>query len=174
MKGTGNVRKPKGGNHRSERFMAARSEEKGDNEDNILQNIVDSVIGVEYLQRSTGKEDLSLVSFLQLKVDLNIQSVLDISDVLPNLTSLVLDDSIMSSIRDLGIGLRCLISLALNSCALNDLDGVGVLTGLQDLSVCDNFITEVSPLAMHEKIQVSFWCVCVVFLFVQHLNILRI
>lgn len=117
-----------------------------------LQSILDSVIGEDYLQRVTGKSDLSGVSYLQLKVDLNVQSLLDINELLPSLKSLVLDDSIMSSIRDLGIGLRCLISLSLNSCSLNDLDGVGVLTGLQDFSACDNFVTDVSPLAMHESL----------------------
>jgi len=119
-----------------------------------LQAIYDSAIGVEYLQRVTGKEDLSLISFLQLRVDLNVQSVLYINEILPSLTSLVLDESVMSSIRDLGTGLRCLLSLSINSCGLYDLDGVGVLSSLQDLSACDNFITDVAPLAMHDSLQV--------------------
>ena len=130
-----------------------RAEEALEHEvDAGLQSILDSVIGEEYLQSVTGKSDLSVVTYLQLKVDLNVQSLLDINELLPALKSLVLDDSIMSSIRDLGIGLRCLISLSLNSCSLNDLDGVGVLTGLQDFSACDNFITDVAPLAMHESL----------------------
>ena len=117
-----------------------------------LKTILDSVIGEEYLQSVTGKSDLTAVTYLQITVDLNVQSLLDISDMLPGLKSLVLDDSTMSSIRDLGIGLRCLISLSLNSCSLYDLDGIGVLTGLQDLSACDNFITDVAPLAMHDNL----------------------
>ena len=126
--------------------------EDDDNDNAELRDIADSVIGEDYLRRVSGKSDLTKVEFIQLRVDLSIQSVLDICDFVPHLQSLVLDDSVISSVRDLGTGLRCLISLSLNSCALNDLDGIGVLTGLQDLSVSDNFIVDASPLVMHENL----------------------
>jgi Leucine-rich repeat (LRR) protein len=56
----------------------------------------------------------------------------------------------------LGIGLRHITSLSLSFCGLNDLDGIGVLTGLQEICLSDNFITDVAPLAMHENLQVLF------------------
>ena len=122
--------------------------------DDGLKNILESAISEDYLRQVAGSDDLTTVTFMQLRVDLNIQSILDITDNLPSLTSLILDESIISSVRDLGTGLRSIISLSLNSCALKDLDGIGVLTGLQDFNASDNYLTDAAPLAMHENLQV--------------------
>ena len=103
----------------------------------------------------TGKDDLSSISYLTLTIDTWKQSVYDLHLFLPNLQHLVLDGSIISSVRDLGIGLRFLQSLSLSGCGLIDIDGIGVLTGLKDLCLSDNTISDVTPLAMHENIQVS-------------------
>jgi Leucine-rich repeat (LRR) protein len=67
----------------------------------------------------------------------------------------VLDNSTIGSIRDLGVGMRCLTSLSLSGCGLHDLDGIGVLTGLQELNLSDNYISDVTPLTMHENLEVS-------------------
>ena len=121
--------------------------------DLAMTTILDATISEEYLQSVLGKKDLLEVTYLQLKVDLNVQSLLDLTTLVPSLQCLVLDNSLVGSVRDLGVGLRCLMSLSLNSCQLEDLDGIGVLTGLEDLSACDNFITDLSPLAMHENLK---------------------
>lgn len=121
--------------------------------DLAMTTILDATISEEYLQSVLGKKDLMDVTYLQLKVDLNVQSLLDLTTLVPSLQCLVLDNSLVGSVRDLGVGLRCLMSLSLNSCQLGDLDGIGVLTGLEDLSACDNFITDLSPLAMHENLK---------------------
>lgn len=118
-----------------------------------MQSIVDSVIGEDHLRRLTNQQDLTTVEFLAIKVDLNTQSLLGVEDHLPSLTSLVLDESIISSVRDLGIGYKNLISLSVNSCALNDLDGINALSNLTDLSACDNFIVDAASLTMHDNIQ---------------------
>jgi len=120
---------------------------------NDLDALFDAQVNADYVARVAciSPADLGKLTHLQLKVDLNVQSLLDLAELTPSLSSLVLDESVIGSIRDLGIGLRCLMSLSLNSCSLGDLDGIGVLTGLVDLSCCDNFITDVAPLAMHEN-----------------------
>jgi hypothetical protein len=122
---------------------------------NDLDALFDAQVNADYVARVAciNPADLGKLTHLQLKVDLNVQSLLDLADLTPSLSSLVLDESVIGSIRDLGIGLRCLMSLSLNSCSLGDLDGIGVLTGLEDLSCCDNFITDVAPLAMHENMK---------------------
>jgi hypothetical protein len=53
---------------------------------------------------------------------------------------------------------RCTIPYSLtNSVSYDiDLDGIGVLTGLVKLSLCDNSIADVEPLAMHESIEVFY------------------
>ena len=123
-----------------------------------MQNIMNSIINEEYIRRETGADDMESIMHLNLIIDTADQSVFELSEILPNLKHLVLDHSNITSIRDLGIGLRFLTSLSLSSCSLYDIDGIGVLTGLQELCLSDNYLTDVTPLAMHETIQVLTTC----------------
>lgn len=125
-----------------------------------LQKILDGIIGEDFLRKTANEEDLSAVVKLQIKVNSSYQSLLDLNTFLPNLSTLVLDGSTIVSIRDLGVGLRQLQTLSLNSCGLIDLDGMSVLTGLRKLSLSDNFIADVAPLAMHENIKVQYHLLC--------------
>jgi len=130
-------------------------EEANAQADEELQKIIDGIITEEYLVKVTGgNADLSGVDRVQLQVNTFYQSLLDLAQLLPSLRHLTLDSSTVSSVRDLGVGLRHLQSLSLNDCGLSDIDGIGVLTGLIELSLCDNAISDVAPLAMHENIQV--------------------
>ena len=116
---------------------------------------MDGLIGEEFVQKETGQDDLTQISRLALVIDTSRQSVYDLHEFLPNLNHLILDNSSISCVRDLGVGLRNLTSLSLSRCGLCDIDGIGVLTGLQDLSLSHNFIIDATPLAMHENLQVS-------------------
>ena len=120
--------------------------------DEEYQKLIDSEIGEERLKRESGCDDLSIVTTISIVVDTTDVSLLGLTELLPSLSSLVLDGSNIVSIRDLGSSLRCLEYLSLNDCQLNDLDGIGVLVGLIELSLCDNSITDVAPLAMHENL----------------------
>lgn len=121
--------------------------------DKDLQKILDGILGEDFLRKHTNQSDLTKVTKLQIKVNSSYQSLLDLNSLLPNLSNLVLDSSTIMSIRDLGVGLRQLVTLSLNDCGLIDLDGIGVLTGLVQLNLCDNSISDVAPLAMHENIE---------------------
>lgn len=134
----------------------SKAEEAVHNEQDELQNIIDQMIGEEYLIKLTGMTDLSQVERLELVVDTSVQSVFGLNEILPSLKYLSLDRSMIGSVRDLGSGLRNIISLSLAHCGLCDLDGIGVLTGLQEINLSDNNITDVVPLAMHESLQVLF------------------
>lgn len=123
-------------------------------EDDILK-LMEGIVDEEFIRNETGVEDLTSMVHLTLTLDTSIQSIYDLHHILPNLLHLVLDNSIISSVRDLGIGLRSLKSLSLASCGLYDLDGIGVLTGLQELYLRDNHISDVTPLAMHENLEVG-------------------
>ena len=118
-----------------------------------FQSILASIIDEEYIVASTGIKDISRIEYISLQVDTNQQSILDLPDLLPNLKHLVLDNSTISSIRDLGVGLRHITSLSLSSCGLTELDGIGVLTGLQELNLSDNYLSDITPLTMHEHLQ---------------------
>jgi Leucine-rich repeat (LRR) protein len=124
--------------------------------DDDLQSIMNSIINEEYIRRETGADDIEAIIHLNLVIDTVEQSVFELSEILPNLKHLILDHSNIASIRDLGIGLRFLTSLSLSSCSLYDIDGIGVLIGLQELCLSDNYLTDVTPLAMHENIQVRW------------------
>ncbi|KAJ1437271.1 hypothetical protein B484DRAFT_238724 [Ochromonadaceae sp. CCMP2298] len=136
----------------SKRLGSARGRKQEEMEED-LQKLADGIIGEEYIQKETGTEDMASIVHLALTIDTTRQSIYELNEFLPNLKHLVLDNSNISSVRDLGIGLRSLTSLSLSCCGLNDIDGIGVLTGLQELCLSDNYITDVTPLAMHENLQ---------------------
>jgi Leucine-rich repeat (LRR) protein len=120
-----------------------------------FKEILSSMINEEYIINTTGIKDLSRVEYISLVIDTKEQSLYDLSEILPNLKHLVLDNSQIGSIRDLGVGLRNITSLSLSGCNLRDLDGIGVLIGLQELCVSDNLLTEISPLTLHDNLQVT-------------------
>lgn len=119
-----------------------------------ILKLMEGIVDENYIRNETGEDDLSSLVHLTLVIDTSIQSIYDLHHFLPNLQYLVLDNSTISTVRDLGIGLRSLKSLSLASCGLYDVDGIGVLTGLQELCLRDNYITDVTPLAMHENLEV--------------------
>jgi Leucine-rich repeat (LRR) protein len=119
-----------------------------------IQDILDGIIGEDYLLKVTAASDLSMVTCIKLTVDTSIQSIHAIDELVPNLQELVLDGSVVSSVRDLGVGLRNLRSLSLAHCSISDLDGIGALQGLQILNLSDNSVSEVISLAMHDNLEV--------------------
>jgi Leucine-rich repeat (LRR) protein len=119
-----------------------------------LEHILASRIDEDFIVSISGIKDLNRIEYLSFQIDSNVQSVLDLPDLLPNLKHLVLDNSTITTIRDLGVGLRGLSSLSLSGCGLHDLDGIGVLHGLEELNLSDNYISDIAPLSMHEKLQV--------------------
>jgi Leucine-rich repeat (LRR) protein len=114
------------------------------------------MITEEFLQQVAKTKDLDSVIAIKLKIDTSYQSLLNIGDLLKRLDNLTLDGSKISSVRDLGVGLKFLVSLSVNDCGLSELDGIGMLTSLKKLSARDNDIEDVTALALHETIEVTF------------------
>ncbi len=108
----------------------------------------------EQLVKISGQAVLGNVTNISLVINTQTQSILSLGDKLTNLTTLILDNSLINSIRDLGTSIRLIETLSLNNCALNELDGICSLGTLKYLSVMDNQIGEVAPLALHENIRV--------------------
>lgn len=94
------------------------------------------------------------MTFLQIAVDSNKQSVEVIGELLPSLQQLKLQNSTLQSFRDLGTSLHSLQILWVMRSGISDLDGIGALTGLQELYLQYNDISDLSPLMLHEEIQV--------------------
>lgn len=98
--------------------------------------------------------DLRDVARLKLVIDSSQVSVEGVWDSLPNLHTLNLTGSRLLSFRDLGVGLRHLNTLCLESSCVQDLDGIGALSGLRELHLADNRISDVTPLACHGSLQI--------------------
>lgn len=64
---------------------------------------------------------------------------------MPSLTELILDGSIMSSLRDLGCGLINLKILKVARCTLTSLDGLFGIENLEELHAQNNSIEDLSP-----------------------------
>lgn len=119
-----------------------------------FKEILSSIVNEDYIVSVTGIKDLSKVEYVSLQIDTKEQALYDLSEILPNLKHLVLDNSHIGSIRDLGTGMRLITSLSLSGCNLRDLDGIGVLIGLQELCLSDNLLSDISPLTLHENLEV--------------------
>ena len=73
---------------------------------------------------------------------------------LPSLVSLTLDNSLISSLRDLGTQFTNLQTISLSNLKLTELDGISSLSNLRDLRLSNNLLSDLTPLAMHETLQV--------------------
>lgn len=117
--------------------------------------VFDDMITEEYILKACDVSTVEGLTCVKLTVDTSYQSLLDLGDIVKSLESLTLDGSYISSVRDLGTGLRGLRHLSLDNCGLNELDGIGMLSNLIELSVRDNQINDITALAMHETLEVS-------------------
>lgn len=98
------------------------------------------------------------MTYLQIAVDSGKQSVEAIGELLPSLQQLKLQNSTLHSFRDLGTSLHSLQILWVMRSGITDLDGIGALTHLQELYLQYNDISDLSPLTLHEEIQVIGAC----------------
>jgi hypothetical protein len=106
------------------------------------------------LRKLSGEDDLKNVTKLTLSVDTSEHSLSLLGHLTPNLRELKLVNSVLRSFRDLGTSLINLRILHASKCKISDLDGISVLPGLEELYVPFNKIQDVTPLAMHEHLQV--------------------
>ncbi|KAF4047016.1 Leucine-rich repeat domain-containing protein [Phytophthora infestans] len=118
-----------------------------------LDNPFDDITEDKLIQL-TGSHDLERVTSLQISIDSTKQSVEVIGELLPSLQQLRLQQSNLSSFRDLGTSLRSLRVLWAMHCQISDLDGIGALMNLQELYLQHNEVSDISPLTMHEELRV--------------------
>lgn len=62
--------------------------------------------------------------------------------------------STLASFRDLGNSLTGLRVLWASACGVRHLDGVGALTGLEELYLAFNDVADLTSIAMHERLEV--------------------
>jgi hypothetical protein len=102
-----------------------------------------------------GYKDLSTVTSLEAIADTREKSLSYLGDFVPNLQKLRLNNSKISSIRDIGCRLTSLRFLSLANCNLTSLNGVSTLSqNLEELHLAFNAITDVSDLMGMDKLKV--------------------
>jgi len=107
------------------------------------------------LREVCGKQDLCGVKQLQLIVDSQQISLDNLIDNVPSIERLVLDYSCVHTFRDFGTSTRKLKMISLAHCKIYDLDGINTLTNLIELRLAHNDIQDLTPLAMHETLQIA-------------------
>lgn len=76
--------------------------------------------------------------------------------LVPNLTELRFGrGSTLASFRDFGSSLVNLRVLWLPACGVCHLDGVGALTGLEELYLAFNDVEDLTSIALHDRLEVS-------------------
>jgi len=119
-----------------------------------LEEDIDHGLTEEYLKHMADVDDLKDATFIELTVDTSEQVVDNLGDLMPNLQQLKLNNSSLASFRDLGTSLQSLRILWLSRSGVTDLDGIGALCGLKELYLAFNDICDLTPLAMHDELQV--------------------
>ena len=109
----------------------------------------------EKLWRIAGTRDLGSVAHLELVIDSSRQTVDNLGELVPGLHTLSLDGSNLCSLRDLGTALDKLHTLSLNASKVKELDGISALPALRELRLADNDVPNLTPLCMHESLQVG-------------------
>ncbi|XP_061533621.1 leucine-rich repeat-containing protein 56 isoform X3 [Phycodurus eques] len=98
----------------------------------------------ERLELLCGTKDLSRVTSLEICVDTQENSLGNFGSYLPRLVLLRMNNSVLTSVRDLGITLSHLQVLWMSCCSLQDLDGISTLSSLRELYLAFNKVTDLS------------------------------
>ncbi|XP_055535707.1 uncharacterized protein LOC129724655 [Wyeomyia smithii] len=101
----------------------------------------------DLLRQAAGTAELYRVTEIKLKVISHMTSLQRIPFFIPNLRSLTLEGSIVTTLRDLGCDMTSLVYLNVSRCSLKNLDGTSGLETLEELVVDYNQIEEVGPCA---------------------------
>uniref|UniRef100_A0A182N2Y9 U2A'/phosphoprotein 32 family A C-terminal domain-containing protein n=1 Tax=Anopheles dirus TaxID=7168 RepID=A0A182N2Y9_9DIPT len=99
----------------------------------------------ELLRQAAGTQDLATVHEIKLKVISHLTSLQRIPCFIPQLQSLILEGSIVMTLRDLGCDMTFLRYLNVSRCSLKHLDGTTGLESLEELVADYNLIEEVGP-----------------------------
>ncbi|XP_035252399.1 leucine-rich repeat-containing protein 56 [Anguilla anguilla] len=116
--------------------------------------LVGLYLSLEKLKELAGAEDLGRLLVLEMCVDTRENTLGNFGSYLPSLVHLKLNNSTITSVRDLGTTLPHLQALWMSRCGLADLDGIPSFTCLKELYVAYNGIWDLSPVSMLEQLQV--------------------
>ncbi|CAG9760736.1 unnamed protein product [Ceutorhynchus assimilis] len=108
----------------------------------------------ELLVQVSNTEQLETVTQIKLRVIARELALQQLGAYLPALRELILDGSIISSLRDLGYGLKNLKILRVNRCQLPCIDGMLGFEYLEELYAADNSIRDLSACAFLSNLKI--------------------
>ncbi|XP_061078486.1 leucine-rich repeat-containing protein 56 [Conger conger] len=117
-------------------------------------HLVELYLSPEKLRALTGVEDLGQVTTLDMCVDTRENTLGNFGSYLPSLAHLKVNNSLITSVRDLGTTLSHLQALWMSRCGLADLDGIPSFTSLKELYVAYNDVWDLSQVSLLEQLQV--------------------
>lgn len=104
--------------------------------------------------RVTNTEDLTTVTQVKLRVISREITLQHLNFYVPNLRELILDGSVIESLRDIGNGLKNLKVLRVNQCGLTCIDGVFSFENLEELYAADNGISSLAQCGFLSKLKI--------------------
>ncbi|KAM4573496.1 leucine-rich repeat-containing protein 56 isoform 1-T3 [Odontesthes bonariensis] len=114
---------------------------------------VELYLSPERLELLCGTRDLSHVTSLEVCVHTQEDTLGNFGAYLPRLLQLRMNNSLITSVRDLGTTLSNLQVLSMSRCCLKDLDGISTFTSLKELYVAYNNVSDLSQVGMLENLQ---------------------
>lgn len=135
---------------------------------------VEEMITPDRLRALCGVENLKDAHLLEMIVDSKKTPLASLGYYVPNLCQLILSNSNIPTVRDLGTCLKQLQVLWLPRCHLTDLDGAGSFPLLSEIFAAYNHVSDLTPLSflvnlkildlegnnLHDIIQVEFLTMC--------------
>ncbi|XP_026095488.1 leucine-rich repeat-containing protein 56 [Carassius auratus] len=115
--------------------------------------LLDQSLSPEKLKIISGAEDLHEVTSLEMCVDTREETLDNFGIYLPKLTQLKMNNSLLSSVRDLGTSLSLLQVLCVARCGLTDLEGISALSSLKELYAAFNSVSDLSPVSLLEDLE---------------------
>ncbi|XP_042301136.1 LOW QUALITY PROTEIN: leucine-rich repeat-containing protein 56 [Sceloporus undulatus] len=118
------------------------------------EQLVDEYLSPDKLKILTGLDDLQQVRALEMRIDTRENSLGNFGTYLPNLKKLKLNNSVLTSVRDLGTALSHLQVLWMARCGLPDLDGISSCCSLKELYIAYNNIADLSQVSLLEHLEI--------------------
>jgi hypothetical protein len=113
------------------------------------------VIPSERLYEYSGPKNLTVLRSFEAKVDTRDSTIADLSDRLPALEKLRLDNSIILSLRDIGCSFSKLTYLSLAHCGLSSLEGISTIScTIEELYLAFNSISDLSELIGMDRLRI--------------------
>ncbi|KAF7245501.1 Leucine-rich repeat-containing protein 56, partial [Varanus komodoensis] len=116
--------------------------------------LVDEYLSPNKLRALTGLDDLQQVRALEMRVDTRENTLGNFGTYLPNLKQLKLNNSVLTSVRDLGTALSRLQVLWMVRCGLPDLDGISSCCSLRELYIAYNNISDIAQVSQLEHLEI--------------------